>query len=293
MATVEDGHEVIVPAPCWVSYIDMVRLFGGKPVVINCGQAQNFKLTPDQLERSITDRTRWVMLNSPCNPSGATYSQTELQGLTDVLMRHAHVWVLADDIYEAIVYDGIEFSTPLQIEPRLRERALTVNGVSKTYAMTGWRIGYGAGPRELIGAMSKLQSQSITSPSSVSQAAALAALTGDQEYVTQRTREFQSRRDFIVPALNAIPGLSCHMPQGAFYVYVGCGGILGKKTPTGKKILTDEEFALYLLESVGVALVHGAAFGMSPYVRISFAAHMEVLKDACARIGKACRALSE
>ena len=293
MATVETGHEVIIPSPCWVSYLDITRLFGGRPVAIDCDISKSFKLQARQLDEAITTDTRWFIFNSPCNPSGTVYSREEIREITDVLVRHPHVWLLTDDIYETIVYDDSKFVTPLQVEPRLRERTLTVNGVSKAYAMTGWRLGYGAGPSSLIREMTRLQSQSITSPSSISQAAARAALLGDQSHVLDRTIEFERRRDYVVREINTTPGLTCLIPQGAFYVFINCKNALGKVTLLGKRISSDEDLAEYFLEEAGVALVHGAAFGMSPYLRLSFAAPIGILHDACARLRKACSRLSD
>ena len=292
VCTVERGDEVIVPAPCWVSYPDVVRLAGGNPIFVPCPPENGFKLQPGQLERAITPRTRWLVLNSPNNPSGAVYSRAEMKALTDVLMRHAHVAVMADDVYEHLRYDGREFATPLQVEPALRERALTINGVSKAYAMTGWRIGYAAGPAALIKNMMKLQSQSTSSPSAISQAAAVEALNGPQDYVASSRERFQRRRDDVVNWLNAAPGVQCHRPEGAFYVFASCAGAIGKKTPGGNVIRNDADFAMYLLESKNVVVVHGEAYGMSPCFRVSYAASEAVLEEGCRRIRLACQALT-
>ena len=291
MATLEPGDEVIVPAPHWVSYTDMTLLGEGKPVVVPCPEAKGFKLQPEDLERAITPKTKWFTLNSPCNPSGATYSHDELKKLTDVLLRHSHVWVLTDDMYEHLLYDGHRFATPAKVEPRLYERTLTINGVSKAYAMTGWRIGYGGGPVELIKAMRKMQSQSTSNPSSISQAAAVEALNGPQDFIPERAAIFSERRDVAVDMLNMAPGLHCHKPEGAFYVFPNCAGTIGKKTPDGREIRTDQDLTLYLLDSVGVAVVQGAAYGMSPYFRVSYATSMEQLKEGLGRIQRACAAL--
>jgi aspartate aminotransferase len=243
------------------------------------------------LEKAITPKTKWLILNSPSNPSGAAYTREEMKALTDVLLKHPHVWVMSDDMYEKIVYDGFKFVTPVEVEPKLFDRTLTVNGVSKAYAMTGWRIGFAGGPAELIKAMAKMQSQSTSNPSSISQAAATAALTGDEGFLTERNDAFKKRRDLVVKMLNEAEGIDCPMPEGAFYVYASCAGCIGRKTPDGKVIENDQDFVTYLLETVGVACVHGAAFGLSPYFRISYATSDEILKDACQRIQKACAAL--
>ncbi|WP_373946399.1 pyridoxal phosphate-dependent aminotransferase [Paracoccus marcusii] len=288
MATLDDGDEVIVPAPYWVSYPDMVLLAGGTPVVVECDQASGFRLTPDALEAAITPRTKWLILNSPSNPSGAGYDRAQMAALCDVLLRHPQVWVLADDIYEHLVFDGFEFCTPAQVEPRLKDRVLTMNGVSKSYAMTGWRIGYGAGPEALIKAMAKLQSQSTSNPCSISQYAAEAALTGPQDYITDSRAVFQRRRDLVVAGLNACPGLDCPVPQGAFYVYPSIAGLIGLTSAGGTPIDSDEAFANALLDETGVAIVFGAAFGLSPHFRISYATSDAVLQDAMARIRRFC-----
>ncbi|HET8728886.1 MAG TPA: pyridoxal phosphate-dependent aminotransferase [Alphaproteobacteria bacterium] len=291
VATIDPGDEVIVPAPYWVSYPDIVLLCGGTPVPVDCPSQTGFKLQPEMLEQAITPKTRWLILNSPSNPTGAAYSREEMKALTDVLMRHPHVHVMTDDMYEHLVYDGFEFVTPAQVEPGLYDRTLTVNGVSKAYAMTGWRIGYAAGPRELIKAIAKVQSQSTTNPSSVSQAAAVEALNGTQDFIAPRAEAFKARRDLVVRMLNEADGITCHKPEGAFYVYPSCAGCIGKTTPAGKKIETDEDFVTYLLESQGVAVVQGSAFGMAPFFRISYATSTEALEEACRRIQKACAEL--
>ncbi len=291
MATVNVGDEVLIPAPYWVSYPDMVLLAEGTPVIIECSKENNFKLTPDDLEKAITPKTKWLIFNSPSNPTGGAYSRAELKALTDVLLKYPHVYVMSDDMYEHLVYDNFEFCTPAQVEPKLQERTLTCNGVSKSYAMTGWRIGYAGGPREIIKAMAKIQSQSTSNPSSVSQAAALAALEGDQSFLAQRNDAFKQRRNMVVDLLNQIDGIECLKPEGAFYVYPSCAGAIGKITPEGKVVESDEDFVTYLLESEGVACVHGAAFGLSPYFRISYATSTENLTEACARIKRACDAL--
>jgi aspartate aminotransferase len=291
VATLDPGDEVIVPAPYWVSYPDMVLLAGGTPVFVRCPENTGFKLQPQDLEAAITPRTKWVILCSPSNPTGAAYTRAELKALTDVLLRHPQVWVMTDDMYEHLVYDGFEFTTAAQVEPRLYERTLTVNGVSKAYCMTGWRIGYAGGPVELIEAMAMVQSQSTSNPCSISQAAAAAALDGDQSFIAAHNAVFKERRDLVVRELNRAPGLHCHKPEGAFYVYPSCAGVLGKRTPEGKVLESSEDFARYLLESVGVAVVHGSAFGLDPYFRISYATATPILEEACARIRRACEAL--
>jgi aspartate aminotransferase len=291
MCTLEPGDEVIVPAPYWVSYPDITLLAEGQPVVITCGPEDGFKLRPEHLERAITPRTRWLVLNAPNNPSGATYTREELRALADVLLRHPHVWVMTDDIYEHVLYDDRRFFTIAQVEPALKERTLTINGVSKAYAMTGWRIGYGGAPAELIKAMVKLQSQSTSNPSSIGQAAALEALTGPQDFIVERQRIFQERRDAVVAELNRIPGISCHLPEGAFYVYPSCAGVIGKKTPEGQVISSDSDFVLHLLESQNLAVLQGEAYGLSPFFRISFATSMQTLQEGCRRLRLACEAL--
>ena len=292
MATLDPGDEVIIPAPYWVSYPDMVLLAEGTPVIVEGREEHGFKLTAEDLEAAITPRTKWVMFNSPSNPTGAAYTRDELRSLTGVLLRHDHVWVMTDDIYEHVVYDGFEFTTVAQAEPGLLDRTLTINGVSKAYAMTGWRLGYGAGPVELIRAMTVVQSQSSTHTSSVSQAAAVEALNGRQDFIQPHNELFRERRDLVVSMLNQTEGVSCRTPEGAFYVYPSCGALIGRTAPDGTVISDDSAFCTYLLESEGVAVLPGAAFGMSPYFRISFAASTESLIEACLRIQRACAALS-
>jgi aspartate aminotransferase len=291
MATVAAGDEAVIPTPCWVSYPDMVLLAGGTPRLVPCSPEQGFKLTPAALEDAVTPRTKWLILNSPCNPSGASYSAAELSGLADVLRRHPEVHVLTDDIYEHVLYDGRTFATVAQVAPDLKERTLTVNGVSKAYAMTGWRIGYAGGPAPLIKAMIKLQSQSTSNACSISQAAAVAALEGPQEVVRERARLFQERRDMVVTLLNAAPGLRCHVPEGAFYVYPSCAGVIGRTTPSGGTIRTDGDFVLYLLDAQRVSGLQGEAYLLSPFFRLSFAASLETLREGCRRIREACEAL--
>ncbi len=291
MATVEAGDEVIIPAPYWVSYPDIVLLAEGTPVFVDCPAENRFKMTPDQLEAAITPKTKWVMLNSPSNPTGGAYTRAELRALADVLLRHEQVWVMTDDIYEHIIYDDFEFSTIAQVEPGLYDRTLTLNGVSKAYAMTGWRVGYAGGPQDLISAMNKIQSQSTSHTSSVSQAAAIAALEGPQDF-SANNEIFKDRRDMVVSMLNQATGIDCLTPEGAFYVYPSCAGNIGKTTPDGKKIESDGDFCAYLLEAEGVAAVLGAAFGLAPHFRISYATATELLEDACRRIQRACAALS-
>jgi aspartate aminotransferase len=291
MATLNPGDEVIIPAPYWVSYPDMVLLAGGTPVPVVAGIETGFKLTAEQLEAAITPKTKWFIFNSPSNPTGAGYTEAELRALTDVLMRHPQVWVMSDDMYEHLVFDDFKFVTPAQIEPGLYDRTLTCNGVSKAYAMTGWRIGYAAGPVALIKAMGTIQSQSTSNPSSVSQWAALEALTGPQDFLADWRRVFQGRRDLVVSMLNQAPGLRCPRPEGAFYVYPDISGCIGKATPGGTVITNDEVFATALLEETGVAVVFGAAFGLSPNFRVSYATSDEVLQEACARIQKFCASL--
>ncbi|MGB1548309.1 MAG: pyridoxal phosphate-dependent aminotransferase [Alphaproteobacteria bacterium] len=291
MATLDPGDEVIIPAPYWVSYPDMTLLSEGTPVIVSCSAANGFKLDPEDLERAITPKTKWVILNSPSNPTGAAYGQKEMKAITDVLLRHPDVWVMTDDMYELLVYDDFKFVTPAQVEPKLYERTLTLNGVSKAYCMTGWRVGYAAGAVPLIKAMNKVQSQSTTHTASISQAAAVAALNGPMDFLAKNLAVFKERRDLVVAGLNAVPGLHCPTPEGAFYVYPSCEGVIGKTAPDGKKITTDGEFAAYLLEQEGVAVVHGEAFGMSPFFRISYATATEALKEALARIHRACEAL--
>ena len=291
MATINPEDEVIIPAPFWVSYPDIVLLAEGKPIIVPCPEDQNFKLTADQLDKSITNKTKWLMLNSPSNPTGSLYSKQELQKLADVLLRYPQVLIMSDDIYEKVIYDDLEFSTIASVEPKLKDRCLTLNGVSKSYCMTGWRLGYCGAPKEIIAAMNKIQSQSTTSTSSISMAASVEALNGSQDFIDEHNQAFIRRRDLVVNLLNQINGLSCLTPQGAFYVYPSCAGVIGRVTPDGQKISNDEDFMSYLLESEGIAGVHGAAFGLSPYFRLSYATSDEILKDACARIKKACKQL--
>jgi aspartate aminotransferase len=291
MATLDPGDEVIIPAPYWVSYPDIVLLAGGTPKFVTCAEESGFRMSPEDLEQAITLRTKWLMLNSPNNPTGAAYDAGQLRALTDVLVRHPHVWLLSDDIYEHVIYDGLEFVTAAALEPRLRDRCLTMNGVAKAYAMTGWRIGYAGGPAELIRAMAKIQSQSTSNPCSVSQAATVVALEGPQEFMAERSEIFRQRRDMVVDMLNQAPGLRCHRPEGAFYVYPSCAGVIGRRTPGGAVLTNTEDFARYLLEQEGVAVVHGAAFGMDPYMRISYATSNQALTEACGRIIRACEAL--
>lgn len=291
VATVDVGDEVIIPAPYWVSYPDIVNFAGGTPVFIEGPAHQGYKITAAQLEQAITPKTKWVLLNSPSNPSGAAYSAAELKELGEVLLRHPHVLVMTDDMYEHVWYAPTPFATIAQVCPELYDRTLTVNGCSKAFAMTGWRIGFAGGPEWIIKAMSKLQSQSTSNPCSISQAAAAAALTGDQDFLEERNATFKRRRDMVVAMLNDAPGLDCPVPEGAFYVYPDASGLMGKMTPKGAKITTDEELIGYFLDEAKVAAVHGGAFGLSPAFRISYATSEEVLKKACTRIQEACSAL--
>ncbi|WP_334194551.1 pyridoxal phosphate-dependent aminotransferase [Pararhodobacter sp.] len=291
MVTLNPGDEVIIPAPYWVSYPDMVLLAGGTPVTVAAGIETNFKLTPEALEAAITPKTKWFIFNSPSNPTGAGYTRDELKGLTEVLMRHPHVWVMSDDMYEHLVFDDFEFTSPAQIEPGLYDRTLTCNGVSKAYAMTGWRIGYAAGPVALIKAMATIQSQSTSNPCSVSQYAALEALTGPQDFLVPFREAFQRRRNLVVDGLNAAPGITCPKPEGAFYVYPDISGCIGKTSAGGTLIENDEIFAKALLQETGVAVVFGAAFGLSPNFRVSYATSDSVLEEACARIQSFCKGL--
>jgi len=291
MATLDAGDEVIIPAPYWVTYPDIVALAQATPVPVACPAQRGFKLTPAALEAAITPRTKWLILNSPSNPSGAACTGAELRALADVLLRHPQVWILSDDMYEHVLYDDFAFSTIAQVEPRLYPRTLTLNGVSKAYCMTGWRIGYAGGPRELIAAMIMLQSQSTSNASSISQAASVEALNGPQDFIARHNAIFKERRDLVVSMINQTSGLHCATPEGAFYVYPSCQGVIGKRTPEGKAIENDTDFITYLLESEGVAVVQGAAFGLSPHFRISYATATEVLETACARIQRACAAL--
>src|SRR6478609_5448558 len=287
VATLSPGDEVVIPAPFWVSYPEMVLLGDGNPVPVACSQNNGFKMRPEDLDAAITPRTKWLILNSPSNPSGAAYSERDLREIADVLLKHEHVWVMTDDMYEHVIYDDFAYKTIAQVEPRLYERTLTVNGVSKAYCMTGWRIGYGGGPKALIKAMGAIQSNSTANPCSISQAAAIEALTGPQDFIPVHNRSFEERRDLVVDVLNRVPGLFCPRPEGAFYVYPSCAGVIGKRTPAGQVLTDDEDFVRYLLEETGVAVVHGAAFGLSPHFRISYATSTDVLRDACARIDRA------
>ena len=291
VATLSPGDEVVIPAPYWVSYPDMVLMAGGEPVPVMTTMQSGFKLKPEDLEAAITPRTRWLLLNSPSNPSGAAYTRAELKALAEVLLRYPDVWVLTDDMYEHLIFDDFEFTTIAQVEPALYERTLTMNGVSKAYAMTGWRIGYAGGPEPLIKAMGKVMSQTTSNPCSISQWAAVEALNGTQEFIKPHARLFQERRDLVVSMLNQANGLRCPTPEGAFYVYPSCEGIIGKKSPSGRTIETDEDFVVELLESEGAAAVHGGAFGLSPFFRVSYAASNERLEDACARIQRFCAAV--
>ncbi|WP_370212946.1 pyridoxal phosphate-dependent aminotransferase [Roseovarius sp.] len=292
MATLNPGDEVVIPAPYWVSYPDMVLLAGGTPVVAEASLESRFKLTPDQLEAAITPKTKWFIFNSPSNPTGAGYSRDELKALTDVLLRHPHVWVMTDDMYEHLAYDGFEFCTPAEVEPALYDRTLTCNGVSKAYCMTGWRIGYAAGPEPLISAMRKIQSQSTSNPCTISQWAAVEALNGSHEFIAANNEVFKRRRNMVVDRLNAIEGITCPTPEGAVYVYPSIAGLIGKVTPGGTKIADDETFAKALLEDKGVAVVFGAAFGLSPNFRVSYATSDAALSEACDRIEAFCKGLS-
>jgi aspartate aminotransferase len=291
MATLNEGDEVIIPAPYWVSYPDMVLLAGGTPVIAQASLQTGFKLTADQLEEAITPNTKWLLFNSPSNPTGAGYTWDELKSLTDVLMRHPHVWVMTDDMYEHLAYGDFKFCTPAQVEPRLYDRTLTVNGVSKAYAMTGWRIGYAAGPVELIAATRKVQSQSTSNPCSISQYAAVEALNGPHDFIAENNATFVRRRDLVVEMLNQAEGIACPVPDGAFYVYPSIAGLIGKTSPKGTEIVDDEAFSSALLEETGVAVVFGAAFGLSPNFRVSYATSDEALKEACTRIINFCAVL--
>jgi aspartate aminotransferase len=291
LSTVNPGDEVIIPAPYWVSYPDIVLLAGGIPKIVKCSEKNNFKITPSELEKSITDKTKWIIINSPSNPTGSGYARKELEALGDVLKKNKNVFILSDDIYEHITYDNFQFFTIAQIK-ELKDRTLTMNGVSKSYAMTGWRIGYGAGPNDIIKAMAKLQSQSTTNPSSISQAAAVEALNGTQDFIKNRSELFKERRDFVVKYLNNIKGLSCLKPNGAFYVFPNCKDLLGKKDDSGNKLKTDTDFVQSLLENSGVAVVQGSAFGLEGYFRISYATSMENLKKALEKISSFCKSLN-
>jgi aspartate aminotransferase len=292
LATLNPGEEVIIPSPYWVSYPDIVLLAGANPVIVETRDEDGFKLTPKALAAAITPKTKWFIFNSPSNPTGAAYTRDEIKALTDVLLKHPHVWVLSDDIYEHLVYDGFEFTTPAQVEPKLKERTLTMNGVSKAYSMTGWRIGYGGGPEPLIKAISTLQSQSTSNPCSISQWASVEALEGPQDFLKDWVKSFQERRDLVVSMLNQAKGIHCPKPEGAFYVYPSCKGVIGKTSREGKKIGSDEDFATALLQEEGVAVVQGAAFGLSPFFRISYATGIEALEEACRRIQRFCANLS-
>jgi aspartate aminotransferase len=288
MATINPGDEVIIPAPYWVSYPEMVALAGGEPVPVVCTAEHGFKLQAADLEKAITPKTKWIILNSPSNPTGAAYTEAEMKALTDVLVKHPQVWVMTDDMYEHLVYDNFKFVTPAQVEPKLLDRTLTVNGVSKAYSMTGWRIGYAGGPTQLIKAMATIQSQSTSNPSSISQWAALEALSGPQDFIATNAELFKGRRDLVVSMLNQANGIQCPRPEGAFYVYPSCAGTMGKTAPSGKKLENDEDFVTELLESEGVAVVHGSAFGLGPAFRISYATKNSDLEEACNRIQRFC-----
>jgi len=291
MATVNPGDEVIVPTPYWVSYPDITAMFGGVPVTIDCPAANGFKMTPEQLDDAITPKTKWVLLNSPSNPSGAAYTEDDLRALANILLKHPHVWVFTDDIYEHLVYDDFTFRTIAEIEPALWDRTVTMNGMSKGYCMTGWRVGFAGGPDEVIKAMTKVQSQSISHTAAVSQVAAVAALNGPHDFIAEHNKVFRDRRDLVVSMLNQSQGLSCPTPEGAFYVYPSCDELIGKTTEGGKVIQSDEDFVTALLDSEGVAAVHGEAFGLSPHFRISYATATDLLEDACTRIQRFCASL--
>ena len=292
LATLNPGDEVIIPAPFWVSYPDIVLLAEGQPIIVQCDEKQNFKITPSQLEGSITPKTKWLMLNSPSNPTGSVYKKEELLALGEVLLQNSHVYILTDDIYEKIIYDDNEFATLASVVPDLKNRTLTLNGVSKSYCMTGWRLGYCGAPKEIINGMNKIQSQSNSSTSSISMAASVEALSGNQDFIVDHNIQFKKRRDMVVKKLNEIEGIVCSTPPGAFYVYPSCAKLMGKKTPTGEVINSDEKFMNFLLESEGVAGVQGEAFGLSPYFRLSYATDENTLKDACTRIARACSTLT-
>ena len=291
VATLNEGDEVVIPAPYWVSYPDIVLLAGGTPTILECNEKQGFKINPSELEKSITKKTKWIILNSPSNPTGACYSEDDIKEIAKVLIKHPHVYILSDDIYEHVTYEGFKFFTIAQIT-ELKERVLTMNGVSKAYSMTGWRIGYAAGPKEIIKAIAKIQSQSTTNPSSISQAAAVEALNGTQDFIKERAISFQERRDFVVKALNDIDGIECLNPDGAFYVFPSCKGLIGKKDSTGKELKTDTDFVQSLLENSGVAVVQGSAFGLEGFFRISYATSMENLKKALEKISSFCKSLN-
>ena len=292
MATLNEGDEVIIPAPYWVSYPDMVLLAEGIPKIVECPLDKNFILQPEDLERAITPKTKWIILNSPSNPTGSGYTWDDMKKITDVLIRHPNIWVMTDDMYEHLVYDDFKFCTPAEVEPELYSRTLTVNGMSKAFCMTGWRIGYAAGPENLITAIRKIQSQSTSNPSSISQAASVAALNGPMDFLAKNNEVFKQRRDLVCSMLNQASGITCPTPDGAFYVYPSCAGLIGKKTPDGKVLKSDEDVVTYFLETEGIAAVHGAAFGLSPHFRISYATSTKALEDACQRIQRACTALS-
>ena len=291
MATLNDGDEVIIPAPYWVSYPDIVLLAGGKPVIMECDEKQGFKINPSELEKFITPNTKWIILNSPSNPTGACYSENDIKAIATVLEKHKHIFILSDDIYEHVTYEGFKFFTIAQIES-LKDRVLTMNGVSKAYSMTGWRIGYAAGPKDIVKAIAKIQSQSTTNPSSISQAASVEALSGTQDFIKKRADSFQERRDFVVKALNDIDGINCLNPDGAFYVFPSCKELMGKKDPSGKEIKSDTDFVQSLLENSGIAVVQGSAFGLEGFFRISYATSMENLKKALEKISSFCKSLS-
>ena len=292
MATLNEGDEVIIPAPYWVSYPDMVLLAEGTPKIVECPLDKNFILQPEDLDRAITPKTKWIILNSPSNPTGSGYTWDDMKKITDVLIRHPNIWVMTDDMYEHLVYDNFKFCTPAEVEPELYSRTLTVNGMSKAFCMTGWRIGYAAGPENLITAIRKIQSQSTSNPSSISQAASVAALNGPMDFLAKNNEVFKQRRDLVCSMLNQASGITCPTPDGAFYVYPSCAGLIGKKTPDGKVLKSDEDVVSYFLETEGIAAVHGAAFGLSPHFRISYATSTKALEDACQRIQRACTALS-
>ena len=292
MATLNEGDEVIIPAPYWVSYPDMVLLAEGTPKIVECPLDKNFILQPEDLERAITPKTKWIILNSPSNPTGSGYTWDDMKKITDVLVHYPNIWVMTDDMYEHLVYDDFKFCTPAEVEPELYSRTLTVNGMSKAFCMTGWRIGYAAGPENLITAIRKIQSQSTSNPSSISQAASVAALNGPMDFLAKNNEVFKQRRDLVCSMLNQASGITCPTPDGAFYVYPSCAGLIGKKTPEGKVLKSDEDVVTYFLETEGIAAVHGAAFGLSPHFRISYATSTEALEDACQRIQRACTALS-
>ena len=290
MATLNHGDEVVIPAPYWVSYPDIVLLAGGNPVIVKCSEKESFKISPEKLKNAITEKTKWLMLNSPSNPTGSCYTESEINSLADILKKHKQIHILSDDIYEHITYENFKFFTIAQVK-ELEDRILTMNGVSKAYAMTGWRIGYGAGPKELIKAMAKIQSQSTTNPSSISQAAAVEALNGKQDFIVERTKSFQQRRDFVLNELKSIKGVSCLKPEGAFYVFPSCSSLLGKKDPNGKFLKTDDDFVESLLENQGIAVVQGSAFGLNGFFRISYATSMDNLKKAMKKIKIFCESL--